>query len=48
MPRPIYESLSNPRCPHCKGIAQKQGYATYPKEGRKRRYHCMQCGRTFF
>jgi len=47
MPRPVRESLSNPTCPHCGGIAQKMGYVVYPHEGKKRRLHCTKCGKTF-
>jgi len=44
--RKIKESLNNPRCPYCKGIAQKQGKLR-TVERLLQKYKCMDCGRTF-
>lgn len=40
------ESLRNPRCPECNGVAQRMGILP-TKKGKRRRYRCMACGVTF-
>jgi len=39
-------NLKNPRCPDCKGISQRLGFLIQ-KTGKVRRYHCIECGRSF-